>query len=417
MPPQKKTIKNRPKSEAEILDSMIVPSDPNLGKPDIHRYQRGNDTSLRGEEIKSISVGIEDIDGALLYYFDNVIKPYVINEGTKQNIPVIFADGERWKTAQRDGQYRDKEGRIQFPVITLKLDSMDKDRSLTNKLDGNVANVYSTYEKKYTRKNQYDNFAVLTNRTPVREFYNVVVPDYYKITYSCAVYVSFREDLNKIIEAISYRADSYWGQPGKFQFKAKIDTIPFTSQVADGEDRRFISTFTITLNGYLTPNNIDRFLATQNFKYRGKTQVLFTLEASSQDVESVQFKTGGADRVAKTSYIPEGVTSNTSIQIISILDSEIIAYLNTSETVTADYMTYNTARFDNTTIKQPPTSSTLPQTSLKDFKFFVNGLYVEESAIVSFEASGSSTLLTVNTASLGYALDNQDEVIAIGKFG
>lgn len=417
MPPQKKTIKNKPKTEAEILDSMIVPSDPSIGKPDIHKYQRGNDTTLRGEEIKSISVGIEDIDGALLYYFDNVIKPYVINEGTKQNIPVIFADGERWKTAQRDGQYRDKEGRIQFPVITLKLDAMDKDRSLTNKLDGNVANVYSTYQKKYTQKNQYDNFSVLTNRTPVREFYNVVVPDYYKITYSCAVYVSFREDLNKIIEAISYRADSYWGQPGKFQFKAKIDTIPFTSQIADGEDRRFISTFTITLNGYLTPNNIDRFLATQNFKYRGKTQVLFTLEASSQDVEAVQFGAAAFDKVAKTSYIPEGVTVNSTVQNVSILDNEIIDYLNTSVTVKADYMTYDTARFDNTTIKQPPTSSTLPPTSLSDFRFFVNGIYVDETSIISFVASGSSTLLTVNTGSLGYPLDNQDEVTAIGKFG
>lgn len=417
MPPQKKTIKNKPKTEAEILDSMIVPSDPSIGKPDIHKYQRGNDTTLRGEEIKSISVGIEDIDGALLYYFDNVIKPYVINEGTKQNIPVIFADGERWKTAQRDGQYRDKEGRIQFPVITLKLDAMDKDRSLTNKLDGNVANVYSTYQKKYTQKNQYDNFSVLTNRTPVREFYNVVVPDYYKITYSCAVYVSFREDLNKIIEAISYRADSYWGQPGKFQFKAKIDTIPFTSQIADGEDRRFISTFTITLNGYLTPNNIDRFLATQNFKYRGKTQVLFTLEASNQDVEAVQFGAAAFDKVAKTSYIPEGVTVNSTVQNVSILDNEIIDYLNTSVTVKADYMTYDTARFDNTTIKQPPTSSTLPPTSLSDFRFFVNGIYVDETSIISFVASGSSTLLTVNTGSLGYPLDNQDEVTAIGKFG
>ena len=136
MPQQIKTIKNRPATEAEILNKNIVPQIPTSNKPDIKNYSRGNDTSLRGEEIKNISVGIEDIDAAVLYYFDNVIKPYVTNEGTKQNIPVIFADGERWKTAQRDGQFRDKEGRIQFPVITLKLDSMDKVRDLTNKLGG-----------------------------------------------------------------------------------------------------------------------------------------------------------------------------------------------------------------------------------------------------------------------------------------
>ena len=413
MPPQIKTIKNRPATEAEILNNNIVPEIPTSNKPDIHAYKRGNDTSVRGEEIKNISVGIEDIDSALLYYFDNVIKPYVTNEGTKLNIPVVFADGERWKTAQRDGQFRDKEGRIQFPVITLKLDSMDKDRSLTNKLDGNVANIYSTYEKKYTKKNQYDNFAILTNRTPVREFYNVVVPDYYKISYSCAVYVSFREDLNKIIEAISYRADSYWGQPGKFQFKAKIDTIPFTSQVAEGEDRKFISTFTITLNGYLTPNNIDRFLATEKFKFRGKTQIMFTMEASNQDVEAVQFATQAFAPVAKTSYIPEGISINNTI---TILDQLTIDYLNTNVSKIADTITSDSATFLNSSFKVAPALSGLPATSVNDFKFFINGVNLDTLYIISFTQVGNDMVLTIDTSALGYSLSNHTQVIAIGKF-
>jgi hypothetical protein len=279
MPPQIKTIKNIPKTEGEILNSFITPYDTSIGKPDIHKYQRGNDTTVRGEEIKNISVGIEDIDDALIYYFDNVIKPYVINEGTKQNIPVIFADGERWKTAQKDGQYRDKEGRIQFPVITLKLDAMDKDRSLTNKLDGNVANIYTTYQKKYTNKNQYDNFSVLTNRTAVREFYNVVVPDYYKITYSCAVYVSFREDLNKIIEAITYRSDSYWGKPGRYQFKAKIDSFATITELNQSSDRVVRSTFTVKMDGYIIPNTIQKN-NTAISKFTNKTKVSIFIETT-----------------------------------------------------------------------------------------------------------------------------------------
>ena len=110
------------------------------------------------------------------------------------------------------------------------------------------------------------------------------------------------------------------------------------------------------------------------------------------------------------------MTVNSTVQNVSVLDTQIIDYLNTSVTVMADYMSYNTATFINTSIKQPPTSSLLPPTSVNDFKFFVNGLYVEETAIVSFEESGSATLLTVNTGSLGYALDNDDEITAIGKF-
>jgi len=417
MPLQKRVIKNRPKTEAEILDSKIEPAYNTVSKPSIREYKRGNDVSMRGEEIKNISVGLEDIDGAILYYFQEVIKPYVINEGTVQSIPIIFADAERWKSAQKDGIYRDKEGKIMLPILTVKRDSLERNRSLTHKLDGNAANIYQVYEKKYTNKNQYDNFSILTNRVPVKEFYNVVVPDYYTLTYTCNIYVSFYEDLNKIIESIGYRADSYWGMPGKFLFKARIDTFPITNEISEGADRRFVSTFSLIMNGYLTPNNIDKLLSTDYFKYRSKAQVLFTFEASSQDLETAKFGSKGTSKAAVTSYIPEGV-SVTNVTSVSVLDQQIIAYLNTSTTYKANSAstTSNTATFANTTIKQPPAGSGLPATSVSDFKFFVNGVYVDSTNIVSFTQAGSNTVLTINTSTLGYELDTQDEVIAVGKF-
>jgi hypothetical protein len=417
VPPQKRVIKNRPKTEAEILNSQIDPYIDNTSKPSIQDYKRGDDNSLRGEEIKHISVGLEDIDSAILYYFEQVIKPYVITEGSKNNIPVVFADAERWKTAQKDGVYRDKEGKIMLPIITVKRDNLERNRSLTTKLDGNKVNIYQNYEKRYTKKNQYDNFSVLTNRAPVREFYNVVVPDYYTLTYSCNIYVSFYEDLNKIIEAIGFRSDAYWGQPGKFLFKARIDNFPITNEITEGADRRFLSTFTLVMNGYLTPNNIDKFLASNAFKYRSKTQVIFTLEASGQNVEQVSFSTGTTPSVAKTSYIPEGVNV-TSINQINVLDIATISYLNTSNTFKANTAstTTSTATFLNTAIIEPPESSQLPATSVNDFKFFVNGVFVDATHIVSFVEVGANTVLTVNTATLGYTLDSVDEIIGVGKF-
>ena len=417
MPPQKRVIKNRPKTEAEILNSQIDPYIETSSKPSIQDYKRGDDNSLRGEEIKNISVGLEDIDSAILYYFEEVIKPYVITEGSKNNIPVIFADAERWKTAQKDGVYRDKEGKIMLPIITVKRDNLERNRSLTTKLDGNKVNIYQNYEKRYTKKNQYDNFAVLTNRAPVREFYNVVVPDYYTLTYSCNIYVSFYEDLNKIIEAIGFRSDAYWGEPGKFLFKARIDNFPITNEITEGADRRFLSTFTLVMNGYLTPNNIDKFLASNAFKYRSKTQVIFTLEASNQNVEEVRFSTGAAPSVAKTSYIPEGVNV-TNITQINVLDAATIAYLNASKTYKADASstTTSTATFINTSILQPPISSQLPPTSINEFKFFVNGVFVDATHIISLDEIGSNIVLTVNTTTLGYIFDSADEIIGVGKF-
>ena len=149
---RKSDIRNRPRTEAENIDESIPVFTEGASKGPLNDYKRGNDTSVRGEEIKSISVGLEDIDEAVMYYFKEVIKPYVINEGTTYSVPVVYADPERWKSAQRDGGMRDKEGKILFPVITIKRENMEKNRNITNKLDGNRSNIYQVYEKRYSRK-------------------------------------------------------------------------------------------------------------------------------------------------------------------------------------------------------------------------------------------------------------------------
>ena len=53
---------------------------------------------------------------------------------------------------------------------------------------------------------------------------------------------------------------------------------------------------------------------------------------------------------------------------------------------------------------------------MKDnFVFFINGQYMEHDA-VEIQQAGSSLLLKVNTDSIGYQLESDDEIIATGKF-
>lgn len=412
MSSKKTVIKNRPRSEAENIDAAVPVFTEGASKPGIHQYRRGEDVSLRDEEIKHISVGIQDIDEAVLYYFKEVIRPYVINEGTTYAVPVVYADPEKWKSAQKDGYYRDKEGRVMFPVITIKRENLEKVRNITNKLDGNRPNIYQVYEKKYTKENQYDNFSVLTNRAPKKEYYNIVVPDYYKVTYSCAIYVSFMPDLNKLIESIGYRSDSYWGLPNRFLFKANIDSFPITNQVTDGEDRRIVSTFTLTMNGYITPNNLDKQLTTMPIRSIGRTKFIFTAET----LDTIQAPTKKDVSLAATSFIPEGVSVyNNNYYVVSI-SNELIAYLNTNVAKKADFMTANTAAFYSSSFLTPPSGSGIPSASLSDFKFFANGVFIPPQHIISFLSSGSALVVTVDTGSLNYGLDNQDEIVGIGKF-
>ena len=89
---------------------------------------------------------------------------------------------------QKDGFYRDKNGKIQAPLIMFKRDSVDKNRSLGNKVDPtNPINV-GIFKKQFSKKNVYDRFSLITNREPINEYYGIIVPEYVTLTYSCMIF-------------------------------------------------------------------------------------------------------------------------------------------------------------------------------------------------------------------------------------
>lgn len=54
-------------------------------------------------------------------------------------------------------------------------------------------------------------------------------------------------------------------------------------------------------------------------------------------------------------------------------------------------------------------------TSEHDFYFFINGFNAEPDAL-TIQQNVSTMILTLDSGSIGYNLDNQDEIVAIGKF-
>jgi hypothetical protein len=118
------------------------------------------DISQKGDETKNFSIGLKDIDEAIKYYFDNVIKPSVLVKGQRVAVPVLYAHQELWKAVQADGYTRDKNGKIMTPLILFKRDTLEKNRNLGNKQDANNPSLYQVFEKKYSNRNRYDNFSV-----------------------------------------------------------------------------------------------------------------------------------------------------------------------------------------------------------------------------------------------------------------
>ena len=168
--------KPRPENRREFMDKLVNPYDPAMGnpnqvysaeiKPGQAEFNRSFEISMKGEDTVSIAVGLEDMDQAISFYFDNVLKLSVFQNNRKRLVPVVYSSPEKWKSIQADGFLRDSAGKIQAPLITFRRDNLEPNRSLGNKLDGNQIHNFILFEKKYNKRNFYDNFNILTNSKP-----------------------------------------------------------------------------------------------------------------------------------------------------------------------------------------------------------------------------------------------------------
>ena len=405
-----KTRKPIPKTQVELSQETITPYLNNGKAPVPANKKRENQRTRKNDEVKDFSVGLKDIDTAIVYYFQNVIKPSVMQNGIRVPVPFIYGSPERWASVQKDGYYRDKDGKMQAPLIMFKRDSLEKNRALGNKMDANNPIHYGVIEKKYSGKNIYDAFGILTNRIPVREFYGVIIPDYVNITYSCTIFTEYVEQMNKIVESINFASDAYWGDPERFKFRAAIDNYTTSTELVEGNDRTVKTTFQIKMAGYVVSDAINTSIANPR-KFFSKSAVSFKIEtAGSTEVLNAAARSPLSQ--APTRFYDTAFTvSQGGGTGGSGMTAEQIAFVGMQSTALADSVTITTATFNSKTIPTPPVG--FPAIDQEDFQVYVNGVLIP---IDNRTVAQSGVNILVTFINLGYNIEAADQIILIGKF-
>jgi len=411
-----------PKTQRELSIERQEPYVPPVGAPgfsptgnpnDADKPNRGQQASFKDDTSKPYSIGIQDIDEAIMYYFQNVIRPTVYQNGERLPVPVIYGSPEKWKSIQKDGYYRDLNNRIMAPLLVFKRNTITKDRSLNNKLDANNPHNIAIVGQRYSKKNEYSKFNILNNQRPSKTYYTTVVPDHLTITYDCVVFTYYNDQLNKVIEAIEYASDSYWGDPERFKFKATINSFNTTTDLSETGERIVKSAFTLNIYGYIIPDTIQKSLTTSR-KFSETTKVSFGLETTGGSLDSFVATTSpSAPPNASIANIFDSQNVTNIINTTNI-NSDTLTYLNTNKAIIASTITSNTVIFNASFLSAP---SGLPSTSKTSFTYFINGQLIEPTAITTFvDNNNGSCTLTINTNELGFTLVGTDEVVAIGKF-
>lgn len=412
----------RPASRREFMNKLVEPYDPKsgnpneifsepakLGEPEINRAR---EVSVKDDNIRDYKIGIQDFDEALMYYFKEVLKPSVIQNNTRISVPILYGSPENWKTVQSDGYYRDANGKLLAPLIMYKRRSITQNRTLGNKLDGNSAKNIQLFKKKYSKRNVYGNFNILNNRNPEVEYIASVTPDYVTVEYDCVVWTYFIEQMDSLVESINFASRTYWGDPTKFQFYSSIESFEESITYEVGEDRAIKNSFSLTLNGYLIPDSVNKSMASINRSF-GVSKIVFGIE-TSDSVQSTE-----ALKKRSNNFKPLGsILAQDGVNIVineggsQGLTPIYANYLINNTSLVGTYVSSTSVTFNKGWAEAP---SPLPPNSSTNFNIFVNGVYIEPTSYTFTDNLTYSTLV-INPTLLGYSLESNDLVIAVGKF-
>lgn len=215
------------------------------------KLNKGKQLRRDQDNAKNISVGIYDIDSAFKNFLEKDVKPTVVDDGKYYPVPVMYASPEKWASAQRDGFMRDDNGMILTPVISFKRNNLSVNTDLSKLKVAQNEDAHQMFERKYTKVNRYDQFSVLIDETPKREFLSVERPDYVNLEYEVIVWCDYMEQVNKIVEQIVYFQGRSFGD--RYKFVIKGDSYSFETVSEMGQDRITKANISLTAKAYIVP--------------------------------------------------------------------------------------------------------------------------------------------------------------------
>lgn len=360
---------------------------------------------LKTEPRNQMGIRLYDVDLAIAEYMTDNVVPTVESLGEKIKIPVIYGNPERYKAVRKDGYLRDKKGALQIPLIMFKRNSINRDDTIPNTMNRNLS--YPSVSK-YSKKHRYDRFSAMTSTQRPVEQYNITIPDYVNITYEVIIWTDFTEHMNKIVEAFQYATDEYWGDKEKYKFRVKIDSFDNTTEVGETEQRIVRTTFTMAVYAYLLPEKYDNQPTTQ--KTLTNKKVVWGTETDLTGGGGVPF----------------------SQQSLYNEYSDVIDFMAVRGSQEATYVSADSIKLSNVRLPRIPPELTDVFSAEDYFRVYINGVFIKPEKY-TYAKSGNEINFTFDTGSLsvggsypddliattgslGYIIENTDEIGITGKF-
>jgi len=216
--------------------------------------------------------------------------------------------------------------------------------------------------------------------------------------------------MNKIIESVNFAADSYWGDPERFNFRAMIDNFTTVTELNQGEDRKVRTEFQINMLGHIVSDSINAQLNGLN-KFYSKSAISFKIETAGS-IETLNARADTPEADTGRRFFDTALVGAQKDALPPGMNDDEVAFVALNSVAIADSLTTNLATFNNRTIASIPEGFIGGQ---GNFQVYVNGLLVAESARTVSQVD-LNIQISFDPNLVGYDVEGNDEVLLAGKF-
>jgi len=210
---------------------------------------------------KGLSIGLTDIDTAVIRHMQNVMKPVVKESNELIKVPIMYGNEERWKSIRSRGVLRDKNNTIILPVIVIKRTGVAMNDAMPLSFDNDVKGKFISVVRSsngWSKNNRYDRFAVLTGQKPVQEFVKTGMPDFVVCSYSVVMMTSFIEQMNDLNNLWVEHLETYFGDQTSHRFLSSLDGDISNEIEMESQGERIIrNELSLSIKGYMIPEFTD----------------------------------------------------------------------------------------------------------------------------------------------------------------
>lgn len=223
---------------------------------------------------------IESVDFAFYDWLDKELNLFCISRDNFSKVPVLWVTPERAFQVKQNKEFRDVDGTLNVPMITLERTSISKDQKTNATYYANLPpkNNRHIISKRINQKKTSEFANADSNRkygpigfvSPkknekiVYQFDSMLLPVYANFTYNITIFTQFQQQMNELLQPFISRTGStryFLIQRDGYKYECFIEpNFETKNNVAsmEEEERRYITNITVKVLAALVSDGVNQ---------------------------------------------------------------------------------------------------------------------------------------------------------------